>query len=115
MSNYRLLQNGVLGSLTACPNCPISITVLYSTSSLLTGCCNAGGGGSQPYVQTVWIHKGETYQSASQFYTDDTLSQTVSNGYYLTPGQVGNRSYRQKISQTGTGNFTGVTSCPNCP
>ena len=117
MSNYRLLQNGVLGSSTACPTCPISITVLYSTNSqgLQNGCCNNGGGGSPPYTITVWIAEGETYQSASQFYTNDTLSQTVANGYYMTTGQVGNRSYRQKISQTGSNNFTAVTTCPNCP
>ena len=119
MSNYRLLQNGVLGSLTACPTCPIPITVLYSTPTasqgLLNGCCNNGGGGSPPYTITVWIAEGETYQSASQFYTDDTLSQTVANGYYMTTGAVGNRSYRQKISQTGPNNFTALTACSNCP
>ena len=115
MSNYRLLQNGVLGSLTACPTCPQSITVLYNNSSLNTACCVTGGGGSAPYTITVWIAAGETFFTAAQFYTNESLSQTVSNGWYSTVGQVGGRYYRQKISQTGSNNFTSATLCPSCP
>ena len=109
MSTYRILSNGQMTSSFQCPLCPQRLTVLYNANSLLTACCAAS---NPPYSIFVWIVTGENFSTAAQFYTDDTLSQTVSNGWYTTTGPVGTgRTYRVKTSSS-LGNATSCSACP---
>ncbi len=103
MGNYREQSSGSLTSLTLCPTCYDAIQV-WKSSSQQTVCCESSSGPDFTQV-TVYVEEGETFFTATMFYTDISLTNPVSDSYYMSMGAV-----RQKSGTT----LSSHTLCPTC-
>lgn len=115
MANYRQQASGTLGSLTTCPTCYDTLTLLYNASSETVACCDTGGGGSAPFSVTVYVAQGETFTTATMFYDDTALTTAESDGYYTSTLAPGSRSVRELAGSAGANpTLSTSTACATC-
>jgi len=115
MANYRQQSSGTLGNLTTCPTCYDTLNlILGSTEESL--CCDPAGQSSSPYFRTVYVAQGETFSTATMFYSDTALTNEDVNGWYAENVAVGSRSYRQITRDPGGNNPTlgSEVTCATC-
>ena len=116
MSSYRLLENGVLGSSTACPTCYDTIVLykipLNAPSAGFVICCLEPSGYSGMTQETVYVAQGSTFLTASMIYTDKALTTQAGQGFYAPYASAGSRfNWRVKAGTS----FFGATACQTCP
>ena len=115
MSNYRLLQNGVLGSSTACPTCYDTLVLyripLNAPVATFTICCTEPSGYPAMTTETVYVAQGSTFLTAGMIYSDKALTTQAADGFYAPYASAGSRfNYRVKA---GTSFFSSNT-CQSC-
>lgn len=117
MSNYRLLQNGVLGSSTACPTCYDTL-VLYRiplnapVAQFMICCLEPADSAGYMTTETVYVAQGSTFATASMIYSDKALTTQAADGFYAPALTAGSRGINRV--KAGTSFFSSNT-CQTCP
>ncbi len=115
MSNYRLLQNGVLGSSTACPTCYDTL-VLYKLPlnypvAQYAICCESPSNNPSMTTETVYVAQGSTFATAVMIYSDKALTIQAAEGFYAPALTAGSRGINRV--KAGTSFFSSNT-CQSC-
>ena len=116
MSNYRLLQNGVLGSSTACPACYDTLVLyripLNAPVASFTICCLEPADYPPMTIETVYVAQGSTFATASMIYSDKALTTEASEGFYAPYLAAGSRNIWRVKAGTS---FFSSNACQTCP